>query len=276
MKINKQFLKQTFEKIRSNYLNIYTNYLNIYTITFLIIILLFIGDYFHFISFLLVVNYLLIYFLISIILFFITIEKWLIELLFLIENMDPIIFKNITIHIKDFICFLLDVLLGLCRYVLFYTSLLKYVLLKLNPNLLLNDIIFLIAQFKTMVDTYLIATQDFIDWLYVWFYDYINDLIKNSPNDNPPLWWLIKKIIYIMYVLYPIFCYTVIDYIGQLYDTVIYYIEQLYLIYQLFLEEMLYFIEQINLKYPILGLYLKKLYLFIIKIIKIIKKIFNP
>lgn len=163
MKINKQFLKQTFEKIRSNYLNIYTNYLNIYTITFLIIILLFIGDYFHFISFLLVVNYLLIYFLISIILFFITIEKWLIELLFLIENMDPIIFKNITIHIKDFICFLLDVLLGLCRYVLFYTSLLKYVLLKLNPNLLLNDIIFLIAQFKTMVDTYLIATQDFID-----------------------------------------------------------------------------------------------------------------
>ena len=163
MKINKQFLKQTFEKIRSNYLNIYTNYLNIYTMTFLIIILLFIGDYFHFISFLLVVNYLLIYFLISIILFFITIEKWLIELLFLIENMDPIIFKNITIHIKDFICFLLDVLLGLCRYVLFYTSLLKDVLLKLNPNLLLNDIIFLIAQFKTMVDTYLIATQDFID-----------------------------------------------------------------------------------------------------------------
>ena len=163
MKINKQFLKQTFGQIRSNYLNIYTNYLNIYTITFLIIILLFIGDYFHLISFLLVVNYLLIYFLISIILFFITIERLLIELLFLIENMDPIIFKNITIHIKDFICFLLDVLLGLCRYVLFYTSLLKDVLLKLNPNLLLNDIIFLIAQFKTMVDTYLIATQDFID-----------------------------------------------------------------------------------------------------------------
>ncbi len=273
MKINKQFFKENSKKNRINYF-----LLNLYTVTCLIIILL-IGVYFHLIPFLFFINDFyenLIDFLISIILFLITIEEWLIKWLFLIENIEPIVFKNITIHINKFILFILNVLLDLCKYVLFYTSIFTYVLVKVNPNLLLNDIIFLIAEFKTTINTYLIATQDFIYWLYVWCFDYIMDLIKNSSNNTPLLWWLIKKIIYIKYVLYPIFYYTVIYYIGQLSDTVIYYIEQLYLIYQLSLKEMLYFIEQINLKYPILGLYLKKLYLFIIKIIKIIKKIFNP